>query len=355
LTLFSNPEDPKAIDFWYSIDAATNSMKMAVRAPTQGWIGFGVAASAAQPQMIGSEAVIAWVDDGSRAAEALGYRLGDKDASAFVDITSELNIREVSGCQDTTSTIVRFTRNLSSGNGTSGGILNPIISTGGVTNGFVNSFNPADWNAAALGTNSAHDFDARAFASFDVTSPLIIGGSPTPIRQAHGALMFLGWGVFLQFGAIFARYAKKFPNSLWFTIHRPIQTIGYIIALIGFILATVMTHPAHYVVQPHTGLGLTVMILGMVQMTLVMFRPDPPAKGDKPTCGRRIFEFQHWYTGRAALILAVITIFFGFRAIGAGVGLYIAYGVFVGVEFIAYVVLEVLRLMKRDSEDRGCY
>jgi FtsH-binding integral membrane protein len=167
--------------------------------------------------------------------------------------------------------------------------------------------------------------------------------------------MFIGWGVFLQFGALFARYAKRFPNAIWFKIHRPFQTVGYIIALIGFILAIVMTHPAHYAVQPHTGLGLAVMVLGSLQMSIAMFRPEPTKKGEKPTIWRRLFEFQHWYVGRVALILAVITIFFGLQAIGAGVGLYIAYGVLVAIEFIAYVVLEILRLMRRESDERGCY
>jgi hypothetical protein len=183
------------------------------------------------------------------------------------------------------------------------------------------------------------------------------------MRVAHGSLMFIGWGVILQFGAFWARYAKKLPKvgelPAWFFIHRLFQPLGYIIAVAGFIIAIVFTAQsgtAHFSTV-HPGLGLATMILGLIQIVIAPFRPHPPnkEKGEtEPTMIRKLWELKHWYVGRAALILTVITIFFGLRAIGAVVGLYAAYGAFVGFTVLMYIVFEIKRLMDPEKP-RGCY
>lgn len=212
----------------------------------------------------------------------------------------------------------------------------------------------------APGSNSvarrAVDFSSGA-AGVD-TSTVI-----APIRLAHGALMFIGWGVILQFGAFWARYAKKLPKAcgapLWFVIHRFFQPIGYAITIIAFILAIVMVAQvgSPHFNTAHKALGLATTILGLIQVFIAPFRPHPPnkEKGEsEPTLIRKLWEYKHWYVGRIALILAVITIFLGLQAIGAGIGFTIAYGILVGIIVLSYIIFEIVRLLD-SSKERGCY
>jgi hypothetical protein len=54
---------------------------------------------------------------------------------------------------------------------------------------------------------------------------------------AHASLMLIGWGWLLPSGTIFARFFKHRPDGLWFKIHRVLQTIGLLFAIIGWVSA----------------------------------------------------------------------------------------------------------------------
>jgi hypothetical protein len=74
----------------------------------------------------------------------------------------------------------------------------------------------------------------------DVTRdpPIRITGSGSNLQKkyyAHASLMLIGWGWLLPSGAIFARLFKHRPDSLWFKIHRVLQTIGLLFAIIGWV------------------------------------------------------------------------------------------------------------------------
>jgi hypothetical protein len=68
--------------------------------------------------------------------------------------------------------------------------------------------------------------------------PNRITGSGTDLQKkyyAHASLMLIGWGWLLPSGTIFARLFKHRPDGLWFKIHRVLQTIGLIFAIIGWV------------------------------------------------------------------------------------------------------------------------
>jgi len=69
--------------------------------------------------------------------------------------------------------------------------------------------------------------------------------------------MFISWGVLLQFGAMWARYAKSIPKkgdkqAIWFTVHQIVQPLAWIVSLVGFAIAIAMVHPNHFAARPIT-------------------------------------------------------------------------------------------------------
>jgi hypothetical protein len=81
----------------------------------------------------------------------------------------------------------------------------------------------------------------------DTTSEFVPRAPPNRITSAgtdlqkkyyaHASCMLIGFGWLLPTGAIFARLFKHRPNGLWFKIHLPLQIIGLIFAISGWVSA----------------------------------------------------------------------------------------------------------------------
>lgn len=140
-------------------------------------------------------------------------------------------------------------------------------------------------------------------------------------KLAHGSLMLIGWGLLLPLGSMLARFLKHRPDSLWFKLHRVVQTVGLIVALAGWIIALknfdVFT-PGNqgYNSYKHGVAGMVTMCLGLLQPLNAVLRPHHAAPGgggqeEAKTKRRIIWEYFHKGTGYAALLLAVVTIGYG--------------------------------------------
>ena len=139
------------------------------------------------------------------------------------------------------------------------------------------------------------------------------GGFTKP-AIAHGSLMIIGWGFLLPTGVASARLLKHRPNALWFRIHRIMQVVGLIVAICGWGVALhtfdVFNNPGNSSYN-HGVLGMTVMILGILQPFNALIRPHAPEKGEKRPLKRLIWEIVHKTSGYLAVILAAATICFG--------------------------------------------
>lgn len=185
------------------------------------------------------------------------------------------------------------------------------------------------------------------------TNLLTTSGSLQTKIYAHGSLMLIGWGLLLPSGAIFARFFKHRPNSLWFKIHRALQLFGLTVALTGWIIALknfdVFSLKGHNYYR-HGVLGTTTMALGILQPLNAFIRPHPAPEGgvDKKTKLRAIWEIIHKCFGYTALLLAVVTIAYGTTLVPKEedqVAFQIAYGV--GVGGLLLLLLVVLFLDKK--------
>ena len=57
--------------------------------------------------------------------------------------------------------------------------------------------------------------------------------------QRHAILNTVGWGILLPLGVIAARYLKPFTDPAWFYVHVLVQSIGYILGVVGLFIRLV--------------------------------------------------------------------------------------------------------------------
>jgi len=158
----------------------------------------------------------------------------------------------------------------------------------------------------------------------------------------HGSLMILSWGLMLPSGVIIARFLRHRPNALWFRIHKALQPMGLVIAIVGWCLALYRfdVFVGSGTALIHGSLGMVTMILGIQQPLNAIFRPH---KQDGPvSTARWAWEILHKGSGYTAVFLGLVTIALG-SLLASSIklpGLGIAFAVvFVGlVLFVVWVV-----------------
>jgi len=247
-------------------------------------------------QMIGSDAVIGWGAGGS--PQVSSYFLGGKVVSQVVS-DSKLPITATSATFAGGVTTIFFTRTLMSGN-------NPITDPTMV---------PVI--ASSLDTADMIGYHGPCRVQQVYLINLVTGGGSAgsgqmanPLKDAHGALMLVGWGIFLVAGVVAARYGKGLGGDWWFTLHQIFQVTGFLMVSAAFTLSWIMTGGVYFMTTFHDQLGLTIMIIAYFQFFGGLLRPHK-GKDDHKSTARAIFEVLHPWTGRILLVLSVINIFGG--------------------------------------------
>lgn len=162
------------------------------------------------------------------------------------------------------------------------------------------------------------------------------GSSPfDATAKGHACLMVIGWGFLIPIGIIAARYFKH-KGTRWFHIHRAVQSTAFIIVSIGLALGFIKNGGWETDVPVHRNLGITVTILGLVQVISLVARPHP---GDKY---RYIWFLWHSWIGRSAATLAIANIYYGIVVVGElGTWAWAAYTAVLGVVVLIAVFLEI--------------
>lgn len=182
--------------------------------------------------------------------------------------------------------------------------------------------------------------------SFDFSAGTLSASSyPHQLKRSHGILNILGWGVMLPVGAMVARYARSF-DPLWFYLHSAVQFVGFILGLAGVVAGVALYHKLHASVSSHRALGILILVLGILQVLALFFRPDKDYKL------RKFWNWYHGWVGRLVLSLAAANIFVGIHVGSAGNSWKIGYGINLGVLLLAAVILEIL-LWTRWSKKTG--
>ncbi|OAY28458.1 cytochrome b561 and DOMON domain-containing protein At5g47530 [Manihot esculenta] len=129
------------------------------------------------------------------------------------------------------------------------------------------------------------------------------------MRSVHGILSIVGWGTFLPFGVIIARYFK-YPLETFrycrFRIHVSCQIAGYIIGTLGWILGLYLGNLSKfYVFETHRLYSIFIFAFTTLQMLALRLRPR------KEDDYRKYWNMYHHFLGYALLAVISINIFNG--------------------------------------------
>ncbi|CAI9764144.1 unnamed protein product [Fraxinus pennsylvanica] len=116
------------------------------------------------------------------------------------------------------------------------------------------------------------DFSSGNADSNVASSPSIIKN-----KKTHGVLAILAWGLFLPFGAIFARYLKH-KDPLWYYLHVVIQFIGFLFGIAAVVVGFSLNHRLHNYIPAHKGIGIFILTLTILQVTAFFTRPSKDSK-----------------------------------------------------------------------------
>ncbi|CAA7396649.1 unnamed protein product [Spirodela intermedia] len=159
------------------------------------------------------------------------------------------------------------------------------------------------------------------------------------LQRFHGVAGMLGWGVLLLIGVAIARFCKRW-DPFWFYGHLSLQLSGFALGIACVISGFSLEDKVGVDVDVHKSLGVLILVLGCLQVTALLARPD---KGSKM---RRYWNWFHHYVGRAAIAFAIGNIFYGFSLSNEAVSWSIGYGAFLGILLAVCLVLEVCAILR---------
>lgn len=150
-----------------------------------------------------------------------------------------------------------------------------------------------------------------------------------------------------QAGVFIARYFRP-RDPWWFRMHRALQSVGLLFAVIGFAFGIASTLSRHFQFA-HGAIGLVAMILAILQPLNAFFRPHKQ-KGQPLTRARIAWEYLHRWSGRISVLLGLINISLGMFFILAPRGVYITWFVLLALWVACNVIMEIrLRLAQRQQ------
>ncbi|KAL4332116.1 hypothetical protein GQ457_07G028210 [Hibiscus cannabinus] len=165
------------------------------------------------------------------------------------------------------------------------------------------------------------------------------------LKNAHGILNIIGWGVLLPTGAIVARNFRNYPLKCdeWYQLHTQCQTSGYMIGTVGWGIGIWLGNSSRqYTLKAHRTLGIVVFTFATLQMLALWLQPK------KENECRKLWEIYHIVLGYAVIVLSIANIFEGIgniRSHAAEVWRWVYVGMLI-VLALAAVALEICRWIK---------
>ncbi|KAH8480151.1 hypothetical protein H0E87_030405 [Populus deltoides] len=159
--------------------------------------------------------------------------------------------------------------------------------------------------------------NVKSMGSLDFLSGRIKAtrSSSTTLKNVHGILNTVSWGILMPVGAVIARYLKRFESAgpLWFYLHVTVQLLAYILGgLSGFgtgIFLGIRSHGIEH--SCHKIIGIVLFCLATAQVFGGLVRPDKDSKY------RPFFNWFHFLAGCSTLILSIFNIYKGFDILHA--------------------------------------
>ncbi|CAJ2662929.1 unnamed protein product [Trifolium pratense] len=166
------------------------------------------------------------------------------------------------------------------------------------------------------------------------TGSSVLGNSYMNLKRSHGVLNILGWGIFIIMGAIVARYFKDW-DQFWFNFHASVQSLGFILGLIGVISGLILNNQLNVDFNLHKALGIIILVLACLQVMAFVARPKKESKV------RKHWNLYHHNIGRIVIILAIANIFYGIHLGKEGSQWMVAYGIVLAILLSIAVIFEI--------------
>ncbi|CAN6444708.1 unnamed protein product [Victoria cruziana] len=292
---------------------------------SSGWVGMGFSKDG---MMVGSSAMVGWMDSQNRATIKQFY-LGGQSSSQVVADQGNLQFTGI-----TPSVVLQ---------GTNIYLIFQLNFSAPVTR--KNLLFAVGSNTPIQNTLIQHS--DKTSISLDFSAGTVSASSyPSMLKRSHGILAILGWGVILPIGVIIARYCKKW-DPLWYYLHLTFQFLGYTLGVATVIAGNLLYRKLKVNIPTHRGIGMFVFALSVLQVSAVLLRPHKDAKF------RKYWNWYHHWVGRTALVLAAANIFIGIHVGKPGKSWKVGYGFNLAVLLLTVVILEVILRMRQFKKSRG--
>ncbi|KAJ4833481.1 hypothetical protein Tsubulata_008073 [Turnera subulata] len=172
------------------------------------------------------------------------------------------------------------------------------------------------------GSPGMHDISGDNILSFGTvnfaTGTVTSGGgisSKALLKNVHGILNAIGWGILMPIGAILARYLKVFKSvkvfsvhPAWYDLHRACQIIAFCLGVAGWGIGIKLGSVSRGInFSKHKKIGIALLCMAAVQVGALIRKPNPNHKY------RIYWTIYHHSLGYAIIILSIINIFEGFN------------------------------------------
>ncbi|CAH8259726.1 unnamed protein product [Arabidopsis lyrata] len=303
-----------------------NTWSFILSAPdSSAFIGIGFSTNG---QMIGSSAIVGWIPSDGGSGTVKPYLLGGKSPGEVNPDQGDLTI--VNGSLKIESVSSRL-------------YMSFQLTATLPRQSLLYAMGPAGFFPSSPDFRlREHRFVTTTTINYITGSQSVVKGSPhSKLKKTHGLMNMFGWGILIIIGAIVARHMKQWDPT-WFYAHIALQTTGFLLGLTGVICGLVLEiRLKANNVSKHKGLGITILVMGVLQMLALLARPDKQSKY------RKYWNWYHHNIGRIMIILAISNIFYGIHLAKAGSSWNGGYGFAVAVLALTAIGLEVRKLLKK--------
>ncbi|XP_002974317.2 cytochrome b561 and DOMON domain-containing protein At5g35735 [Selaginella moellendorffii] len=314
---------PAALAWTY--DPADSTLKVAFlgqAASPMGWVGWGINLGS-RPVMVGTNALIGFRTQDRSYVDT--YKLttdiqaGAQLTPGTLDISVLDKAVEITGTTVTIFATIQLRPNQTK--------INHVWNRGSKTIGvspLQHGLSPEDRSGVGV---------------IDLSTRSVINTEPPhqSLKQSHGALNAVGWGIFLPLGMMTARYARPFSEKVWFYVHISLQSLGLLLGSIGWLIGLRLGSYSKGIVHDvHRNIGIAIFSFACLQVFGVAFRPNKEHKL------RLYWNAYHHSIGYLMLILIFTNIYKGFEILQPKRRWHNAYTGFVVLAAIVSFILEIL-------------
>merc|ERR1711998_46259 len=169
--------------------------------------------------------------------------------------------------------------------------------------------------------------------------------------DAHGWLMAIAFAVLFPIGVIISALGKLVDLPNWWIIHGCVQSVAAFLAIAGCVVAIDATSDHFH--NWHATLGLTIIILVLLQVAAGTFRPGA-LWGSKDGKAHAVFVVVHRAFGVVIIILAWVNSWKGMDLHSVETVNKVLYIVCIALMAIAYVSILVVKATKQSAgENEG--